>query len=107
MPGLKATEQKIWILQYEHKHGTDLSAHDSEKAVHSCMVGIINDQFEDDDKSTVNGKLLLTAMETDDLGNISSLWQEVTGGNEYFNWDCVNLNTVKTALDAMAEAVHA
>lgn len=102
---LKESGQFVWQLAYEHKHGTDDSCFDSEKAAlveaERIMLEYVEDWAENPAEEKKMRKLIAT-----ELATAVAEWDEFTGGNEYLRIEKKVIWTYVDNIERMRKAVE-
>jgi len=98
---LKSTEQQVWVVTYDHKHGNDISVYDSERAAQEGIREMMRDSLmgQEYDESLNDIRAAL------DAGDVpTDRWRERF--NEYFNYEQKTVATWADNLDKMAESIR-
>ena len=75
---------EVWVVEYDHKHGVDITVYSSEKAAQQCMEEIVENWRDDFNVP-------------EDVSNADAIekWADYSGGTEYLR--CNKQNVYKEA----------
>lgn len=77
------TDEVVYVVVYEHKHGVDSMVCASESAANEVLVGIITEYIDDVDEP--DRSEIKKLLEANDYDALPAAWNEATGYNEVFN----------------------
>lgn len=90
--------ESVWVLVFDHKHGSDISVHASERSALTAMRAIVVEYSEEEDDEEVLA--LLAAGKVREACNAYSNTR-----SEYFNIESHRVQSLVSAVEELADAV--
>lgn len=77
---------KVYVLTYDHKHGTDISIYSTEELAEKGAGQTMKEWIDELDQEETNSKRqkILSLLEEGAFVKAMNLWTEYSGGNECF-----------------------